>query len=86
MVEKVLPAIKLKWPNRDREIVIQQDGASSHINQDDAAFALAALACNWQIQLLTQPAQSPDTNIEEALSWWWLVIENFYAHAFEQIP
>jgi hypothetical protein len=36
MVEKVLPAIKLKWPNPDREIVIQQDGASSHINRDDA--------------------------------------------------
>jgi hypothetical protein len=34
-----------------------------HISRDDAAFAVAAMAGNWQIQLLTQPAQSPDTNI-----------------------
>jgi hypothetical protein len=62
MTEKVLPAMKLKWPDRNREIVIQQDGASSHINQEDPAFAEAAMAGNWQIRLLTQPAQSPDTN------------------------
>jgi hypothetical protein len=31
MIEKVLPAIQLKWPDRDHEINIQQDGASSRI-------------------------------------------------------
>jgi hypothetical protein len=63
MIEKVLPAIQLKWPDHDHEIVIQQDDASSHINRNDPAFAEATIADNWQIQLLTQPAQSPDTNI-----------------------
>jgi hypothetical protein len=63
MEEKVLPAIKLKWPDRGHGIVTQQDGASSHIHRDDPAFAVAAMAGNWQIQLLTQPVQSPDTNI-----------------------
>jgi hypothetical protein len=62
MIEKVLPAIKLKWPDRDREIVIQQDGPNSHIKENDAAFMEAAEAGNWLIRLLTQPAQSPDTN------------------------
>ena len=46
MIEKVLPAIKLKWPDRDHGIVIQQDGASSHINQQDPAFIAAAIAGN----------------------------------------
>ena len=28
MIEKVIPAIKNKWPDRDRDILIQQDGRS----------------------------------------------------------
>jgi hypothetical protein len=35
----------------------------SHIKQDDPAFLAAATAGNWEIKLLTQPAQSPDTNL-----------------------
>jgi hypothetical protein len=62
MIEKVLPAIKLKWPDRDREIIIQQDGATSHISEDNAVFVEATIADNWQIRLQIQPAQSPDTN------------------------
>jgi hypothetical protein len=49
MIEKVLPAIKLKWPDWNRQIIIQQDGATSHISEDDAAFVEAAIAGNWQI-------------------------------------
>jgi hypothetical protein len=49
MIEKVLPAIKLKWPDRNCQIIIQQDGATSHISEDDAAFMEAAIAGNWQI-------------------------------------
>jgi hypothetical protein len=49
LVEKVLPAIKLKWPDRDCRNVIQQDGASLRIKQEDAAFAAVARAGNWQI-------------------------------------
>ena len=69
MIEKVLPAIKNKWPAGHavgvaRTVVIQQDGASSHIAQDDPLFvAQATQNILWNISLLTQPAQSPDTNL-----------------------
>ena len=62
MIQKVLPAIKAKWPDRNREITIQQDGASSHIEEDDPEFVAVATAGNWAIKLVTQPAQSPDPN------------------------
>lgn len=63
MIEKVLPAIKEKWPDRDRDILIQQDGASAHIFADDEEFGVHARAGNWNIRLETQPAKSPDTNV-----------------------
>ncbi len=28
LIQKVLPAIRMKWPDRDRRLLIQQDGAS----------------------------------------------------------
>jgi hypothetical protein len=49
MTEKVLPAMKLKWPDRDREIIVQQDDASLHVDQDDPEFTAAAMAGNWQM-------------------------------------
>jgi hypothetical protein len=62
LIAKVLPVIKLKWPDMNREIAIQQDGASSHIRPNGPDFAASATTGNWDITLLTQPAQSPDTN------------------------
>jgi len=62
MIEKVLPAIKEKWPDRNKDITIQQDGAPTHIRQDDPAFVVAATQGSWNITLETQAAQSPDTN------------------------
>ena len=38
MIEKVVAAIKDKWPDRGWNIVIQQDGASAHIDEFDPAF------------------------------------------------
>ena len=47
MIEKVVPAIKDKWPDQDRNIVIQhQDGASAHIDEFDPAFCAAATSGN----------------------------------------
>jgi hypothetical protein len=63
MIEKVVPAIKDKWPDRNRNIVIQQDGASSHIEEDDADFVAAATQGIWNISLETQAAKSPDLNV-----------------------
>jgi hypothetical protein len=63
LVNKVVPAIKAKWPGRDRNITIQQDGASAHIDDNDAAFVAAGRNGLWNIKLETQPAKSPDFNV-----------------------
>ena len=63
MIEKVLPAIKEKWPDRERKILIQQDGAPAHIFANDVEFGRHARAGNWNIRIETQPAKSPDTNV-----------------------
>jgi hypothetical protein len=43
LVNKVVPAtIKVKWGTiANRNILVQQDGASGHINKDDLAFVAA---------------------------------------------
>jgi hypothetical protein len=63
MVENVIPAIKRKWPDGNHNITVQQDGASAHLLPNDFVFAAAAQDENWNIVLLTQPAQSPDLNV-----------------------
>jgi hypothetical protein len=63
LVEDVIPAIKAKWPDRNRDIVLQQDGASAHIPADDMEFGLVARSGTWNINILTQPPKSPDTNV-----------------------
>ena len=65
MIEKVIPAIKMKWPDRgmNRTVVIQHDGASAHIGENDQEFNLHAKHGVWNLCLETQPAKSPDTNV-----------------------
>jgi hypothetical protein len=63
MVQNVIPSIKEKWPDRNRNIVIQQDGASAHISMDDPDFVAAATDGLWNIKLENQPPKSPDTNV-----------------------
>jgi hypothetical protein len=81
LIEKVVPAIKARWPDRERDITIQQDGASSHIQQRDPAFQAVATAGNWNIKLLTQPAQSPDTNLLD-LSFFRALQSSQWDHGF----
>ena len=57
---KVLPAIKNKWPDKNKHIFIQQDNAPSHISPNNWCFCCQAKAGNWNIQLCEQPANSPD--------------------------
>jgi hypothetical protein len=45
-----------------QNVVIQQDGAESHIKYNDPAFCVAGTQGLWNISLLTQPARSPDVN------------------------
>jgi hypothetical protein len=65
MIEKVVTAIKLRWPDRglNRTVVIQHDGASCHIEDNDVQFNQAAKQGVWNICLEKQPAKSPDTNV-----------------------
>jgi hypothetical protein len=72
LLEKVIPAIKDKWPRQswnDNTVVIriQQDGSKAHISPDDSKFqaGLVELQVEDKIILYTQPARSPDTNIND---------------------
>jgi hypothetical protein len=65
LIEKVLPAIKQKWPKGSKNslIKIQQDNAKPHCNPDDPAIAEALKNDGWNICLTCQPPNSPDCNV-----------------------
>ena len=65
LINKVLPAIKEKWPAEERgmPIFIQQDNARTHVAVNDPAFVEAAQADGWDIRLTCQPPNSPDLNV-----------------------
>jgi hypothetical protein len=42
LIRKVESAFKRKWPDRNHEIAMQQDGVSSNIEQEDPEFVAAA--------------------------------------------
>ena len=72
LAEKVVPAIIEKWPRRewirnDRVIRIQQDGPNCHITPADEQFngKLRELGVENIVLLYTQPANSPDLNIND---------------------
>ena len=46
-----------------RKILIQQDGAKSHISADDDQFNEALIDQNINAELYTQAANSPDVNL-----------------------
>jgi hypothetical protein len=64
LLENVIPAIKTKFPRHNKTVTIQQDGAKSHIAENDPEFIreLQRIKGTWNISLLTQPARSPDLN------------------------
>ena len=70
MIEQTLPAIVVKFPSsylkfghsRDG-VFIQQDGARAHIKDNDNEFAKAVASLGVNISIHTQPANSPDLNI-----------------------
>ena len=65
MINKVLPAIRAKWPREDvqQPIFIQQDNAPSHLKVDDPIFCEHAKQYGFDIRLICQPPNSPDFNI-----------------------
>ena len=66
LISKLLPAIVEKWLQTDqllRKILIQQDGAKSHISADDDEFKEAMIDQNINVELYTQAANSPYVNL-----------------------
>ena len=63
LIEKFLPAVKEKWPMRNARIRLQQDGAKSHILEDDVEFREAVEEIGLNLTVFTQSPNSPDTNI-----------------------
>ncbi|XP_062203760.1 uncharacterized protein LOC133905955 [Phragmites australis] len=65
LVNKVLPAIKQKWPTEDfgHPIFIQQDNARTHIDPNDEEFCRVAKEDGFDIRLMCQPPNSPDLNV-----------------------
>jgi len=71
MINFVVPSVLTEFPdaehNRHPEIVIQQDGAPAHINPRDEELmqCLTDMGLVDKIKLVTQPANSPDLNVND---------------------
>lgn len=65
LIEKVLLAIRAKWPSEDVGILIfiKQDNAPTHIDPSDPLFCEVAKQDGFDIRLMCQPPNSPDLNI-----------------------
>ena len=65
MINKVLPAIRAKWPREDvvNPIYIQQDNAPSHLKLDDPLLCEAAKQDGFDIRLMRQLPNSLDLNV-----------------------
>lgn len=65
LLDKVLPAIKKKWPREDidRPIFTQQDNARTNIDCDDEDFLRVVSQNGFDIRMMCQPTNSPDLNI-----------------------
>ena len=64
-------SINRNWPENDigKTITIQMDNASPHLTEDDPAWIEARKDWRFDIQLMRQPAQSPDTNVLDLGLW-----------------
>ena len=63
LIQKFLPVVKERWPMRNRRIWLQQDGAKSHILEDDVEFKEVVDEIGLNLTMFTQSPNSPDTNI-----------------------
>ena len=63
LIQKLLPAVKEKWPRNNAKIRLQQDGAKSHILEDDTEFKAVVQQIGLNLTVFTQSPNSPDTNI-----------------------
>jgi hypothetical protein len=66
-IEKVIPAIKEKWPRYEigQPIFIQQDNARCHVNEDDIEFRQAVSQDGFDIWLMCRPPNSQEPNVSD---------------------
>ena len=63
LIQKLLPAIKQRWPMNNGRIWLQQDGAKSNILEDNDEFKEVVDEIGLNLTVYTQSPNSPDTNI-----------------------
>ncbi|XP_042035315.1 uncharacterized protein LOC121781669 [Salvia splendens] len=64
LLNQIIPTIKAKWPaSANKEIYIQQDNAKPHLKSSDLQFEAIASTDGFKFHLVSQPANSPDTNV-----------------------
>ena len=63
LIQKFLPVVQERWPTDNRRIWLQQDGAKSHILEDDMEFKEAVDEIGLNLTVFTQSPNLPDTNI-----------------------
>ena len=63
LIQKFLLAVKERWPTCNGRIWLQQDGAKSHILEDDMEFIEVLDEIGVNLTVFTQSSNSPDTNI-----------------------
>ena len=61
--DKVIPAIKQKWPVRSKCCIMQQDDVKPHTTAADNATVQALQHDCIQLELSNQPPNSPDFNV-----------------------
>ncbi|XP_042056531.1 uncharacterized protein LOC121801146 [Salvia splendens] len=61
---QIIPTIKVKWPaNASKKIFIQQDNVKPHLRAADQQFESLASTDRFEFHLISQPPNSPDTNV-----------------------
>ncbi|XP_042006025.1 uncharacterized protein LOC121754786 [Salvia splendens] len=64
LLNQIIPTIKAKWPaNTSKKIFIQQDNAKPHLRPADQQFESLASTDGFEFHLISQPPNSPDTNV-----------------------
>ncbi|GJQ69421.1 hypothetical protein Trydic_g6536 [Trypoxylus dichotomus] len=65
IIDKILPAIKSKFPkaHKSKTIYVQQYNAQPHFCDDDAELLIEGSRDGWCIKFKSQPPNSPDLNI-----------------------
>jgi hypothetical protein len=85
LINELVPRLEEVWPGFHRagvKVKLQQDGAKSHIDPEDEEWQEFLHEMGWEdkIELVTQPANSPDTNVND-LAFFNSLQAAYYDHA-----